>query len=199
MSMAKNTSISLQEYFTKFIDEQVDCSRHGSAAARPGVSVEGIDHLHPSLFEIHPVPGCDGQPMQKGGRGDQTVFDGHGAPCRAKASEELRPPKTEICFARKTLEPLDAAIEPLLQPGAPPSPRQQQNPESNLAEYEGIDHKVALVATKPVERTRVWSDLRRLAQDVGVNEVGHSASVDSDSMGTKNPFSGHASSQSTSP
>jgi hypothetical protein len=55
------------------------------------------------------------------------------------------------------------------------------------------------VATKPVERTRVWSDLRRLAQYVGVDEVGHSVSVDSDSMGTKNPFSGHASSQSTSP
>lgn len=34
--------------------------------------------------------------------------------------------------------------------------------------------------------------LRRLAQNVRVDEVSHSISVDADSMLTKNPFSGHA-------
>jgi len=42
-------------------------------------------------------------------------------------------------------------------------------------------------------------EIRGFAQHSGVNEVGHSVSVDSDSTGTKKPFSGHASNQSTSP
>ena len=64
------------------------------------LSVERIDDLHPGFFEVDAVPGCDGQPMHKGGRGDQTVFDGHGTPRSAKTSEEFSPPKTEIRFAR---------------------------------------------------------------------------------------------------
>src|SRR5262249_17957560 len=36
-------------------------------------------------------------------------------------------------------------------------------------------------------------------EDVGVDQVRHRVLVDSDSTGTKNPFSGHASSQSTTP
>jgi hypothetical protein len=38
-----------------------------------------------------------------------------------------------------------------------------------------------------------------VARDIGVYQISHSVSVDSDSMGTKNPFSGHARSQSTTP
>ena len=52
---------------------------------------------------------------------------------------------------------------------------------------------------QPFDDPDVRNRLCRLAQDVRVNQIGHSVSVDSDSMGTKNPFSGHARSQLTTP
>jgi len=52
---------------------------------------------------------------------------------------------------------------------------------------------------KPRYDTRIGRWFRRLAQNVGVNQVLHSASVDSESMGTKKSFCGQASSQSIPP
>jgi hypothetical protein len=50
------------------------------------------------------------------------------------------------------------------------------------------------MCAKPRHDTRIGCRLRRLAQNVGVDQVLHSASVDSESMGTKKSFRGHASS-----
>lgn len=56
-----------------------------------------------------------------------------------------------------------------------------------------------LIALEPVNGPGVRGRLRGFTEDVGVDEIRHRVSVGSDSMGTKNPFSGHASSQSTTP
>src|SRR4029077_247887 len=49
------------------------------------------------------------------------------------------------------------------------------------------------------DNLRGWSWLGRLAQHVGIDKVAHNVSVGSDSIGTKNPFSGQARSHSHQP
>src|SRR5205823_1932881 len=71
--------------------------------------------------------------------------------------------------------------------------------ESQLAEDDGIDGDVLLVSAKPRHYARIGRWFRRLAQNVGVDQILHSVSVDSESMGTKKPFCGQASSQSMAP
>ena len=64
---------------------------------------------------------------------------------------------------------------------------------------DGVDGDVSLICAKPLDDTRVGARFRRLAENVCVDQVFHSESVDSASTGTKKPFSGHVSSQSTAP
>src|SRR5437899_2080756 len=78
---------------------------------------------------------------------------------------------------------VDAGIEPPL--------------EARSALSRGIGGDVSLVLPQPLDDARVGDRLCGLAQNVGVDQISHSASVDSDSIGTKNPFSGQARSQST--
>ena len=75
----------------------------------------------------------------------------------------------------------------------------QENAKSQFAENNGIYSEVPLMCAKPRHHTRIGRWFRRLAQDVGVNQVLHSASVDSESMGTKKSFRGQVSSQSMAP
>ena len=65
--------------------------------------------------------------------------------------------------------------------------------------HDGIDGDIRLMCAKPRHNPRIGFWFRRLAQNVGVDQVLHSASVDSESMGTKNSFCGQASSHSTAP
>src|SRR6185503_21149106 len=78
-------------------------------------------------------------------------------------------------------------------------PRQEQNAEPHLADDDGIDGDVLLMASKPRDDTRIGDWFRWLAEDVGIDQVPHSVSVESESTGTKKPFSGQPSSQSTAP
>jgi hypothetical protein len=55
------------------------------------------------------------------------------------------------------------------------------------------------MARQPSHHTGIRLGARRLAQNVGVNQDCHSVSVDSDSIGTKKPFSGQARSHSRTP
>ncbi len=91
------------------------------------------------------------------------------------------------------------AIEPLFEPPTAFSDRQDEDPESNLAEDHRIDGDFLLMARQPSQHPWVGIGLGGFAENVGVDQIGHSVSVDSDLMGTKKPFSGQASSQSTRP
>ena len=65
------------------------------------------------------------------------------------------------------------------------SKRQEKDAELELAENDRIDRDLPFGAREPIENpgARVW--LRRLAQHIRVDQVGHRVSVDSDSTGTK--------------
>src|SRR6185503_5433178 len=102
-------------------------------------------------------------------------------------------------FPRQTVEALHACVEPLLELGSALALWQKEHAEADLAKNDRIDDHVALVAAEPLDNPRARRRLRRLTEDVGVDQILHTVSVDSDSMGTKNPFSGQASSQSTTP
>jgi hypothetical protein len=69
--------------------------------------------------------------------------------------------------------------------------RKGQKPNPNFTQDDGIDDNLGFMIYQPVEDSRIWRWLHRLAQDVGIYEDGHSVSVDSDFNGLKNPFTGH--------
>ena len=131
--------------------------------------------------------------------GDKAVFDGHSSPGGAETCEQLRPPRTRLCLPRQTAEPLDASVEPPLETGAPPPAAQEENAEAHLTEDDWIDDDFTLVLSEPVNHLGIGHLLGWLAEDVSVDKIFHSVSVDSDSIGTKKPFPGQASSHSTTP
>jgi hypothetical protein len=98
-----------------------------------------------------------------------------------------------------TVETPNPRVEPTFQGGPLPSFGKDENPESQFAKNEGIDSDVWLMSAKPCHDSRIGRRFRRLAQNVGVDQILHSASVDSESMGTKKSFCGQASSQSMAP
>src|ERR1700720_1146660 len=67
--------------------------------------------------------------------------------------------------------------------GAPPPAAQQENAEAHLAEDDWIDDDFTLVASEPVNHLGIGYLLGWLAEDISVDEIFHSVSVDSDSIG----------------
>src|SRR5687767_9010705 len=63
----------------------------------------------------------------------------------------------------------------------------------------GLLEVASVVPPQPVDHTGVRAGPGGFAQDVGIDQVLQSVSVDSDSMGMKKPLAGQESSQSTSP
>src|SRR6516162_10513909 len=165
----------------------------------PGSDCEWVDEADAGLIEVGAVARDNDQAVDQSGGGDQAVFDRHGAPCSAKICEQLCPPHACFCFPRQAMKPLNARVEPPLETGAPFPLAQQQNAESQLAEDYGIDGQFTLVPPEPLDHLGNGRLLGRLAQHVGVDQIPHSSSVDPDSTGTKKPFAGHASNQSTTP
>ena len=115
---------------------------------------------------------------------------------RASSSAHFRP--VSASQGRQWRRPTPR-VEPAFQGGPLPSLGKDENPESQFAKNDGIDGDVWLMCAKPRHDTRIGRWFRRLAQNVGVDQVLHSASVDSESMGTKKSFCGQASSQSMAP
>jgi len=72
--------------------------------------------------------------------------------------------------------------------------------ESAARRPDRVNHSdFRLMCAKPRHDTRIGRRLRRLAQNVGIDQVLHSACVGSEPMGTKKFFCGQASSQSMAP
>ncbi len=90
-------------------------------------------------------------------------------------------------------------IEPLFESGAPLASGEDQDSEPELSQDHRIHSQGSFVSSKPRDHGRVRLGPGRLAQNVGVDEIFQSESVDSDSIGTKKPFSGHKSNQSRTP
>ena len=74
-----------------------------------------------------------------------------------------------------------------------------RDPVAKLSQNDRIDCELCLVGLKPLNDRLIRLRPGGLAEDVGVDEVDHKLSVDSDSIGRKYPLSGQERSQSTSP
>lgn len=167
---------------------------------RPAMSVnEWINDLDTGLCKVGSVVRGDDETVGESSSCNEAVLDGHCTAGSTELREQLRPSKASLCLEWHTGESSHSFVEPLLQPCPAPAPGQQENSEPDLAEDDGIDGDLALVMPKPCDDARAGSGLGRLAEHLRVNEVFHRSSVDSDSTGTKNPFSGHPSNQSTTP
>ena len=149
---------------------------------------ERIYDAHASIHEIRTVSRGDCQTVDGRRRRDKAVLDRHGFPPCAKTRQQFRPFQPRVRVPRKTVETPDPRVEPAFQGGPLPSLRKDQNPESEFAENDGIDGDLWLMCAKPCHNTRIGRWFRRLAQDVSVDQVLHSTSVDSESMGTKKSF-----------
>lgn len=134
----------------------------------------------------------------RGGR-DEAVFDRHGFPGSPKPSEQFRPFKTCIRVPRQALETPNSCLKPAFEGSPFSSLRKDENSESQFAENDWIDGDLPLILAKPLYDSGIGRWFGRLAQNVGVDQVFHSVSVDSESTGTKKPFCGQESSQSMAP
>ena len=117
--------------------------------------------------------------------------------------EQLCPAEPRIEIPGHAVHAPPDPVEPPLEALAASSGRQQENAEAHLAENDRIDRQAALVVAQPVDYPRIRRSLRRLGQDVGIDQVRHDGgsmdSVDSDGIGWNQSFSGQARSVCTSP
>lgn len=97
------------------------------------------------------------------------------------------------------METPNTCMEPRLQRQSLSSLWQNENPESQFTENHRVNGDLCFMCLKPLDRAWVWNPLGRFTEDVGVHQVLHSASVDSESIGTKKSLLGQANSQSTAP
>jgi len=160
---------------------------------------EWIDNTHAGVHEISTISRGDRQTVDDRSRRDEAILDRHGFSGCAKARQQFRPLQPRVRVPGKTVETPDPRVEPAFQGSSVPSLRKDENPESKFAENDGIDGNIRLMCAKPRHDPRIGRRFRRLAQDVSVDQVLHSASVDSESIGTKKSFCGQSSSQSTAP
>ena len=160
---------------------------------------ERIDDAHVGVDEISTISRGDRQTVDDRSRRDEAILDRHGFPGCAKTRQQFRPFQPRVRVPGKTVKTPGPRVEPAFQGGPLPSLGKDENPESEFAENDGIDGDIWLMCAKPRHDPRIGRWLGRLAQNVRVDQVLHSASVDSETMGTKKSFRGQASSQSMAP
>ncbi len=115
----------------------------------------------------------------------RAILDRHRLPGGAKTRQKFRPLQTRFRVPGQTVETPGSRIEPVFQGSPLPSLGKDQNPESQLAKYDRIDGDVRLMSAKPRHDARVGRRFGRLAQNIGVDQIFHIESVDSESTGAK--------------
>src|SRR5207302_1225037 len=117
----------------------------------------------------------------------------------AEARDELRPTESCLRVPRQAMQPAYTLLEPAFKPCPPPALGQQPNPEPYFAENDRIDRQVSFILPQPLHYGLLRCRAGGFAEHVCIDEKLHRSSVDSDEIGTKKSFSGHARSQSTRP
>jgi hypothetical protein len=148
-------------------------------------SARRIDELYFCRLEVPLVERCQREVVRECSGGDQAVFDRHRLAAVAEISEQLGPAHADGGIPRQALDPPDPLLEPAFKLGAPPTACQKKDAEADLTQDDWIDDDRALVASQPLDDAGVGFGLGRLREDVGVDEVSHSVSVDSESTATK--------------
>lgn len=136
------------------------------------------------MLEVRTVACCHNKIVRKGCGGNEAVFDRHRTAGHAQAGQKFGPPQSGLCVPWQASKAPHAFVEPGLQSVALFSSRQQEDSESKFAKNDGIDHKIPLVAPQPVNHQRIGGGSRWFAENVCVDQIFHSESVDSESTGT---------------
>jgi len=160
---------------------------------------ERIDDAHAGVHKIAAISRRDRQAMDGRSCCDQAILERHRFSSAAEARQQFRPSETCIRVPWETVETPDPRVEPILQGRPFPSLGKNENPESQFPENYRINNNVCLMRAQPFEDARIGHWLGRFAQYIGIHQVLHNVSVDSESIGTKKSFRGQASSQSMAP
>lgn len=147
------------------------------------VELKRVFDRHPRRAEICNVSRRHSQLVSEGRGGDETVFDWHGPALPFQPRQQICPSVGGDGIEIEDVKARNARAEPLFQAGAPAAGREDEDAVLEFAKDDRADGEITLVAAKPCQRGGVWRRLRRLAQDVGINEIFQRESVDSEGMG----------------
>ncbi len=166
-------------------------------------SSKRIDECYATGFKISPVSGRKLKSVSEGSCGSETVLDRHRLSDRTQMRQQFGPARPRLGVPRHAVNAPGDLVEPMVEISAPSSRWKQKDTEAYLPENHRIDRQVAFVAPQPLDHPWIRTRLGRLAQHIGVDKTRHdcdpSESVDSDSIGANQPFTGHASSMFTKP
>lgn len=126
------------------------------------------------------VPGDHDQVMMQGGGGEKAVQQGQLAPSTLVASVEHRPFRKNRAVERKypTGSPPFESPVPSLDLVTPISRIEQMDALQHLAQRKGAEAEVRVVVPNPRDDLRIGPCFRRLAKDIGINEIGHRVSAE---------------------
>ena len=130
---------------------------------------ERIDDTHAGVHEIATILRGDRQTVDDRSRRDEAILDRHGFSGCAKTRQQFRPFQPRVRVPGKTVETPDTRVEPAFQGTPLPSLGQDEYPESEFTENDGIDGNIRLMCAKPRHHPRIGRWFRRLAQNVGVD------------------------------
>ena len=148
------------------------------------MSREWVEHLYARLLEVTRVSRNDDEAVNECSRRDQTILDRQGSAGPAQLGKEFCPAKARPRVPWNANDSCNTRIKPGFESATALSRGEKMNAEPNLAQNDGINHQFTLVAPQPVDCRGIGGRISGFAKDIGVDEVGHSVSVDSDSMGT---------------
>src|SRR5712691_6640001 len=169
-------------------------------------STEWIDDPDARLLEIPDVSCGEGQAVLQGGGGYHPIEQRHHLPTPFQSDHQLRPAPAHCGIPRQTLDRLHHRLEPALKPRALATRGKREHSQEELAENDRVDYELALVPRQPLDDFGVGTGLRRLAQNIRIDEEGHqsfgismSSVVSVRSIGRNQPLTGQASRSSTNP
>ena len=156
-----------------------------SVQAKSSLILERIDDVRAGILKAGRIVRCYNEIMHHGRCGDEAVFDRHRGSRLAEPGEQCGPLQSRFRIPRQTVNLLYALLEPLLESAPALSFWQKMNTELNFTENNRVDGNFAFIFSEPRDNRKIWDRLRELAEDVRVDEIFHSVSVDSDSIGMK--------------
>lgn len=122
-----------------------------------------IDDSHASIQEIATVSRGDRQAMDDCRRRNEAIFDRHGFPGCAKTRQQFRPFQARVRVPGQTVETPGPLVEPAFQGGPLPSFGEDENPESEFPENDGVDGDVRLMCSKLRHHMRIGHGFRQIA------------------------------------
>lgn len=147
------------------------------------VELKWVFERHSRRAEIDKIPGGHGQFVSECRGGDKTILDWHGLAFLFQTRKQLRPSVGGGDVEIEDTKAWNSSAEPLFQAGAPAAGWENENAIFQLAQDDWAHGEIALVAPQPCQRIQIRRRLGGLAQDIRIDKIFQSESVDSDGTG----------------